>query len=188
MDLFKKPVGEGFVEAIEDGKIVRVTEEYAKQEGLLILRKDKKGASEPAKSNVGTFHVERRKRSIMDFDPYRRPLDWKKDQVVNALIDNFHWKITAERKKRSLTRKQVAKDIGVSEESIKMIENGILPERDFVLINKLQDYYGVSFRKDGKTFGQTMRALVEEPKKEEKVKKAEDEGESVSGDDIILED
>ena len=34
-----------FVEAIEDGKIVKVTEEYAKSEGLLIVRKQDDSAS-----------------------------------------------------------------------------------------------------------------------------------------------
>ena len=63
------------------------------------------------------------------------------------LVDNFHWLIMIERRKRKLTQEQLAKEIGESETVIKMAEQGFLPEDDYKIITKLESFLGVKIRK-----------------------------------------
>ncbi len=63
------------------------------------------------------------------------------------LVDNFHWLIMVERRKKKLTQEQLAKEIVESEAAIKMAEQGFLPEDDYKLISKLESFLGVKIRK-----------------------------------------
>lgn len=153
---------EKIVEAIEEGKIVRVSEDYARKEGLPILRRKSSGfLPEQGKKKED----EGGDRLMMD--DYRKPLKWGENKVVKDLVINFNWYVSRERRKRNLSRKQLAEAIGEQEKAITMIENGILPRDDFVLVNKIEEKFGISLRKN-KDFSQEMRKLVEEPKEEEK--------------------
>lgn len=145
------------VEALEEGKIVKVREEYAKREGLLILRKD---FEKPIEKRYLVHNTrEKKEEERIGFDELRKPLNWRKNQVVSELIDNFQWVILQERKKRNLTRKQFAGILNVSENEMKMIENGIV--NDFVLINKIQSHFGINLRKDEKDFSASAREVLE---------------------------
>ncbi|MEM4270996.1 MAG: hypothetical protein QXO70_02780 [Candidatus Pacearchaeota archaeon] len=143
---------ERIVEAIEGGRIVRVTEDYAKREGLLILRanpiipsfSEKMGYK---KSGEIDLKKEKDRKMIAGMDDLRRPLRSKEGDVTKELIENFHWKIAQRRREKGLTRKQVALAIGESENDIKIIENGILPTNNFVLVSKLENYFGINLRK-----------------------------------------
>ena len=59
------------------------------------------------------------------------------------MIDNFHWVIMRARRMKKLTQAQLAKQIAESEAAIKMAEQGILPEDDYRLVNKLENYLGI---------------------------------------------
>lgn len=63
------------------------------------------------------------------------------------LIDNFHWVITQTRRAKHISREQFAKDLGESETLVKMVEQGILPENDNLIINKIEGYLGIKLRK-----------------------------------------
>ncbi len=63
------------------------------------------------------------------------------------LIENFHWIIMRERRAKHISREQFAKDIAESETLIKMIEQGVLPENDNLIINKIEGYLSVNLRK-----------------------------------------
>lgn len=147
-----------YVEAIENGRIVKVDKEYAKKEGLVILRKpiniDNNSEVRAMKSAGAGFVKEglKRRKPMFEIDKYRRPLNYKENNVVSDLNDNFHWELTRARKQKNFTRRQASRELGIDEETLKMVENGILPKDDYVLINKLQSYYGVNLRKDGKSF------------------------------------
>lgn len=179
-----------YVEALEDGKIVRVSEDYAKREGLFILRKDvvEKKEEEPQPTfRLGSQRKKPKEESKLLFDDFRKPLNWRKHQVISELIDNFHWEILKARKARGETRKQTAQAVGVSENDIKMLENGLLPSNDFVLINKVQNYFGINLRKDKKDFSNEARRLVKyDDKKAGMAGKSGDE--SILGKDIEIDD
>lgn len=144
------------VEAIEEGKIVKVSERYAIREGLMILRKPR---FESERTKPSGAREDNEQRLLMD--DFRKPLNWKENKVVKELIDNFHWHIARERRRREMKRRELAAALGVSENTIKMIENGVLPKDDFVLINRIQEYLGINLRRGGSDFGQEMRKLVE---------------------------
>ncbi|MEK6934193.1 MAG: helix-turn-helix transcriptional regulator [Nanoarchaeota archaeon] len=146
------------VEAIEEGKIVNVPEDYAVREGLPILRRSK--SEEIIKDVKGEKSLDVKdlrgvdRREIFGLN-YKKP--WRKrNDVIDSLFDNFQWTITAKRRQLGLTRKKLAEAIGSNEEDIKMIENGVLPSDDFVLVSKIQDYLGINLRKDGQTFGKSL--------------------------------
>ena len=59
------------------------------------------------------------------------------------MISNFHWVIMRARRMKKLTQVQLAKEIAESEAAIKMAEQGILPEDDYRLVNKLENYLNI---------------------------------------------
>lgn len=160
MEYFEKQE-DRMVDAIEEGRIVRVTESYAKHEGLAILRKPSFQENKPqvvpqekANSSWSSFAL---KESLM------KTPSWKEKQVISELVPNFHWQIRVERKKRGLTKAQLAKAINESEENIKLVEFGKLPSEDFVLVNKLQKYLNINLRKDGKNFTDSAYKMLNSP-------------------------
>ena len=48
-----------------------------------------------------------------------------------------------------MTRKQLAAALHVKGQDIKLIENGLLPASDFVLVSALERYFNVMLRKEG---------------------------------------
>ncbi|MBU0907231.1 MAG: hypothetical protein KKD18_02030 [Nanoarchaeota archaeon] len=137
------------VEAIEDGRIVKVPEYYAKREGLLIL---KKAPIQIQKTQTPSYfqHKEDRTKPLTEY--IKSKPDWREKQVMSELVDNFHWQIRYTRRRLGITRKQLAKMVGVSENDLQIIESGRLPSNDFILINKVQKTLGINLRKDGKEF------------------------------------
>lgn len=78
-----------------------------------------------------------------------RDLKAKKIQPHPDLIDNFHWTIQRIKRAKKITREQFAKAIGESDATVKMIEQGFLPENNYKIINKIESYLGISLRKPG---------------------------------------
>jgi ribosome-binding protein aMBF1 (putative translation factor) len=164
--------GENIVEAIDDGRIVKVSEDHAKREGLLILRKTNEISGGTQVESSGGFEnsgnpVISDPEAHVGLEDLRKPLDWRNQQVTQELIDNFHWHLSKARRERNLTRKQVADDLNESEKTIKLLENGIVPSKDFVLINKVQGYFGINLRRDGKDFGESARGSLGEETEQE---------------------
>ena len=69
---------------------------------------------------------------------YNRPMD---------LIDNFHWNISMERKKRHMSLTQLGGIIGESETTLKMIEQGFVPDDGNRIIGKIEQYFNINLRK-----------------------------------------
>lgn len=172
---------DGFVDAIENGKIVRVTESYAKREGLFILRKHEQVNVAPVKRNK-----DEEGRPL--FDDFRKPLRFKENDLGKDMADNFHWILLEKRKLKGITRKQLASLLGESENSIKLMENGVIPFGNYVLVNKLEKFYGISLRKGVVNYQESARKLVEDKKKTdiEKIKSEVSGEESISGDEIDI--
>ncbi len=178
------------VEAIDEGRIVSVSEEYALREGLPILRKPAMVIKQEIKKEVTERDFAGKERSqFFGIDSFRRP--WRKrNNVIESLIDNFHWQISAKRRQLNLTRKKMAESLNVSEDDIKLIENGVLPKDDFILINKIQDYLKINLRRDGQNFNESMAKMAVESRSNSDVKSSEsrkkENTESILGDDIKL--
>ena len=179
-----------FVEAIEEGKIVRVSEKYAKREGLPILRKQQviqfqRTTSQLHQTKLKSM-LEQDKRHPTDY--LKRKPEWKEKQVISELVDNFNWTIKSERRKKGITRSQLAKLINEPENNIKMLEFGVLPSPDFLLINKIQNALNINLRKDGRDFSKPPASDILSQAKTKMMKK-EDEKEktSVSGAEIEID-
>jgi ribosome-binding protein aMBF1 (putative translation factor) len=146
---------ERMVDAIRDGAIITMPESQAREDELFVLRVH----GDLPKIDAMPENESRTRRSR---DPQLQPKpsvrwhsyqpDYKKNNVTRDLKDNFHWEIIKARKSRNMTRLQLANAVGVPETAIKMIENGELPSDDFILVNKVQTYLGVSLRRDGASF------------------------------------
>jgi ribosome-binding protein aMBF1 (putative translation factor) len=67
----------------------------------------------------------------------------KLQQRPLLLIDNFHWIIKRERRRRGLNQKQLAEAIGESEMAIKLIERNSLPEDAKIVIRKIEQYFRI---------------------------------------------
>ncbi len=191
----------GFVEAIENGRIVKVLESHAKKEGLPILRKSiQSNAPQTMQGNTKNkiekeYRDERSKRLL---DHLRKPSGWKDKQVVSELVTNFNWQISKKRRDKGMTRRQLASLTGTDEESIKLIENGLLPSPDFILINKIQTVLALNLRRDRVDFHKEipMNKIKDEVKKYDlssnhnvhNQPKAEvkEESDSLSGNDIEI--
>lgn len=150
------------VEAIENGRIVRVREDYARREGLMILRgvnieQNKEKVSGGTETNLRKRGGdEGYARNVYGVDEFRKPLHIYGNEVIRELIPNFQWEISRARRAKNITRKQLADAIGEQERAIKMIENGILVKDDFVLINKVQEHLKINLRKDGADYYNNM--------------------------------
>jgi len=171
---------ENFVEAIENGRIVRVTEGYAKRESLFILKKHEQLPAIPLKKKK-----EDEGRPL--FDDFRKPLRFKENDLAKDMVDNFHWILLEKRKVKGITRKQLASALGESENSIKLMENGVIPFGNYVLVNKLEKFYGISLRKGVVNFQESARKLVEEKKEKTNKNDYSEEIKAVTGDEIDLD-
>jgi len=135
------------VEVIKEGEILRMPEFQARQEDLFILRKII--AEEPERVETAPRLSVREEKAKSRLEQWKSGrFAYKKNNVVNDLVYNFHWEIVKGRRMMNVSRKQLANSIGVSEEEIKMIEMGELPRDDFILINKIENKLGIVLRKN----------------------------------------
>ncbi len=63
------------------------------------------------------------------------------------LIEHFHWEIMKNRRRKGLSQKQLAENLGESEIVIQMIEKAKLPENAEILIRKLEQFFQIRLRK-----------------------------------------
>jgi ribosome-binding protein aMBF1 (putative translation factor) len=154
------------VDAIEEGKIVRVSEEYARREGLLIIRK--KVESNPVLQPVPLGQLRRaERRAKPQVEEFRKPLDYRKNNVIAELKENFQWDITKKRREKNLSRRQLAFMVGESEDVIISLENGFLPRDDFVLLNNVERVLGINIHKNATPATVTLNQLSKsQPHKE----------------------
>lgn len=64
---------------------------------------------------------------------------------ANQEIDNFCKNVVTLRKRHSLSKKKMAKILGIGAESLNKLENGIVPKRmDCIVLIKLSAVFGIS--------------------------------------------
>ncbi|MGV8142348.1 MAG: helix-turn-helix domain-containing protein [Candidatus Pacearchaeota archaeon] len=141
----------GFVEAIRDGEIVRIPHSVAIEEDLFILRtlgaEPQQIQSQP--SPIQNRQAQESKQGSVFSDWKVGKFGGKKNNVIQDLVPNFHWEIAKQRKARNLTRNKLGEIIRSSEHEVKMLELGELPADDFVLISRIEQFFGINLRKFG---------------------------------------
>lgn len=106
------------------------------------------------KKNIQEFYLQNRLKK--DDVSLRDLIDKKFDKFVKNtlkkredLVDNFNWIIMRARRLKKITTNQLAQEMGESERVIKMAEQGVLPEGDYVIVKKLQDILGIQILQPG---------------------------------------
>lgn len=107
---------------------------------------DKKGWEPTWKKSVETQKEDSALRKIADKNFEKKVSIQRKPRP--DLIDNFHWVIMRVRRSKKITQEQFAREISEPLAAIKMAEEGILPERDYTLIKKIENYLGVVLIKE----------------------------------------
>ncbi len=59
------------------------------------------------------------------------------------LVNNFHWILMRSRRAKKLSQNQLAKEFNEAETTIKMAEKGILPEENYKLVKKFENFFGI---------------------------------------------
>jgi len=113
---------------------------------LLSVRKQKKESLEEFGKKYEKTKTETTLKEIVDKKYEMMVSEEKKPRP--ELVDNFHWIVMRARRLKKLTQEQLAKEISESIVAIKMVEQGILPEDDYRLVNKIEGFLGINLVKD----------------------------------------
>ena len=177
-------------DAISNRGLIKICEDCASREDLPIVKKPTEEQIVESKT-PGSKSVRDRLKNMqrnnftIGREPTLRDLVDKKFktntfQTPSDLVPNFHWTIQQIRRARKITREQFAKGIGESEATVRMVEEGILPNGDYKIINKIESYLKITLKKGSSgASGIKMperryvldNSLIEKEKKEEMPKK-----------------
>ncbi len=177
-------------DAVSNRGLIKICEDCALREDLPIVKKPTEEQIVESKT-PGSKSVRDRLKNMqrnnftIGREPTLRDLVDKKFktntfQTPSDLVPNFHWTIQQIRRARKITREQFAKGIGESEATVRMIEEGILPNGDYKIINKIESYLKVTLRKGSFRTSEIKmperryvldNSLIEKEKKEEMPKK-----------------
>lgn len=155
------------LDAISSEGIVKICESCSKEEDMPILRRPttfqlKESEKRPEIYNM--LSVRRQKKEFWEPEKkhdktkteatLKEIVDKKYEMVVSKekkprpdLVDNFHWILMRARRLKKLTQEQLAEEISESTAAIKMAEQGILPEDDYRLVNKLEGFLRINLIK-----------------------------------------
>ena len=150
-------------EMISSKGIINLCSACSKEEDMPVLRRPTTFQLKDAEKEQGFYRkasVEISKRPEKDKEQERAEMSLKKlvdkkyKETISKelkprpdLVDNFHWIIMRARRMKKLTQKQLAQEIVEAEAAINMAEQGILPEDDYRLVNKLESFLNIKIRK-----------------------------------------
>ncbi len=144
------------LDAISSKGIVKLCESCFKKEDMPILRRPTTFQLKEAEKKPIIYkrplleEVEKTETTLKDvIDKNYEATVSKEKKPMPDLVDNFHWIIMRTRRLKKLTQEQLAKEISESIAAIKMIEDGILPEDDYRLVNKIGSFLGINLIKGG---------------------------------------
>jgi len=173
------------LDAVSLGEIVKICEECSETEDMPIIKKPTIQQLKESEKSYGVYErlsrmagledkekeeVRRIAKEITDItldDLREKKESEKQEKEPLRLIENFHWHISMSRKKKKLTRKELADLLGESETAIRMVENKELPGGADKLIRKLEQFFGIKLRKEPEGKITEKPDLRREEKKEE---------------------
>lgn len=149
------------LDAITPKGIVKVCERCAQEEGIPIIKRpttfqlkesEKKPTFKEKFSSVSKPEPKKEERNLKEIVDKNYESSVSKDKKPRPdLVDNFHWIIMRARRLKKISRKKLAEEISEAESAIEMAEQGILPEDDYRLVNKLESFLGVKIRKSNQS-------------------------------------
>jgi len=147
------------LDVISSKGIVKICEACSKAEDMPILRRPttfQLKESEKKPSGIYDMLLSARRQEKIKTETNLKEIVDKKYEILASkekkprpeLVDNFHWIVMRARRLKKLTQEQLAQEISESIAAIKMAEQGILPEDDYRLVNKLEAFLGINLVKD----------------------------------------
>jgi len=146
------------LDAISSEGIVKICEACSKAEDMPILRRpttfqlkeaEKKSPIYTRYTRLSPAKLEKTETTLKEVVDKNYEIVVSKEKKPRPnLVDNFHWIIMRARRLKKLTQEQLANEISESTAAIKMVEQGILPEDDYRLVNKLEGFLGINLVKD----------------------------------------
>jgi len=161
-------------DAIYDGRMEKICERCSIIENIPVI---KKPDSEQLKNAEQTTVYKRMKQMSGILDDEKKESFFVGDKLKELdsqpelelpekdklnLIEHFHWEVMKNRRRKGLSQKQLAENLGESEIVISMIEKAKLPENAENLITKLEQFFQVKLRK------KDLNKLMEIKRKREK--------------------
>ncbi len=142
--------------AISDHGIVNICDSCANTEKMPLIKKaTEKQIEESQRQKSVRDRLERMNKSISGGGEVnlRSLVDKKfKERGVQHypdLVENFHWTIQKIKRLRKITREEFAKGIGESDASVRMLEQGFVPNNDYRIIVKVENFLRVNLHKQG---------------------------------------
>ena len=133
---------------------VKVCEKCSLIEGIPLL---KNPSTDQLKNSEKTDYVYRRLKTIAGIKDEKQeksvfeqiqeldenPELEKPDEKPVQFVENFHWLIQRERRRKGMTPENLAQTIGESASAIRMIERNSLPENALPVIKKIEQFFRV---------------------------------------------
>jgi len=168
------------LDAIYGNEIVKVCEECALLENVPIIRKPTSFQLQASQKPYTVNERLRRMSGVkgktetiiprlekkeeirgITLDKLRKPKDYslvlrqreeraRRRNIPLNLIDNYNWHIQRARRARKMTLFQLGGIIGENETTLKMIEDGFLPDDADRIIGKIEQFFKIILRKSGK--------------------------------------
>jgi len=110
----------------------------------LKIAESKYGVYNRLKSMAGIDNEKKQKNVYEELrEIEKNPSLEKPEEIPLKLVDNFNWIIQHERRRRKMSHKQLAREIGESETAVRLLERNNFPENVFPLIRKLEQFLRV---------------------------------------------
>lgn len=147
---------------------VKICEKCSLIEGLPIL---KSPSTDQLKKSEKSDYVYKRLRKMAGFKDEKpaksvfeelkeletHPELEKPDEKPAKFVENFHWTIQSERRRKGFTQRQLAEAIGESETAIAFIERAVMPENSLPVIKKLEQFFRKNLIKSDSGFDSLLK-------------------------------
>lgn len=147
-------------DAIYEGRIGKLCERCSIIENIPIIKKPAASQLKDSEKGVGVYSRMKRLAGIKDSKKEETFFIEDKLKELNEnpnleipekdklnLIEHFHWEIMKNRRRKGLSQKQLAENIGESEIAIQMLEKAKLPGKAEQLIKKIEQYLQIRLTK-----------------------------------------
>lgn len=118
------------------------TDQLKNAEQVTVYKRMKEMSGIPSPDKKESFFVEDKLKQLDEHPELELP---ERDKL--NLIQHFHWEIMKNRRRKGLSQKQLAENLGESETAIAMLEKAKYPENAEVLIKKLEQFLMIRLRK-----------------------------------------
>jgi len=161
-------------DAIYEGRMISVCERCSIVENIPVVKKP--DASQLKESEQGEGVFDRMKRLSGIREPEKEETFFQEDKLKELdshpelerpeteklnLIEHFHWEVMKNRRRKGLSQKQLAENLGESEIAVQMIEKGKMPENAESLIRKLEQIFQIRLKK----ISEAERLMIEREKR-----------------------